>query len=213
MVLVRPQLWVVPGSHLQWRLAPWPGRARSDEPGPQEGSALTEGAFPAISEWLPDAVPVTMKPGDIMIVDRSSLHGSYPNRSDSRRLTFIMSFHSRVRTLALPSSSLTMQSRRNMVQASAVGTETQNVHAFKNGGAKFVRYTAEDVALRARMIPLAIDARRQRFPEEGRVFEYEGEFIGDARWSDKTRAEIGAPPSAHSACVWPVYGCWTWHLI
>ena len=55
MVLLRPQLWVVPGSHLQWRLAPWPGRARSDEPGPQEGSALTEGAFPAISEWLPDA--------------------------------------------------------------------------------------------------------------------------------------------------------------
>ena len=103
MVLVRPQLWVVPGSHLQWRLAPWPGRARSDEPGPQEGSALTEGAFPAISEWLPDAVPVTLKPGDIMIVDRSSLHGSYPNRSDSRRLTFIMSFHSRVRALALPS--------------------------------------------------------------------------------------------------------------
>ena len=109
-VLLRSQLWVVPGSHLQWRLAPWPGRARSDEPGPQEGSALTEGAFPAISEWLPDAVPVSLKPGDIMIVDRSSLHGSYPNRSDSRRLTFIMSFHSRVRALALtlPSSSLSM---------------------------------------------------------------------------------------------------------
>ena len=32
------------------------------------------------------------------------------------------------------------------------------------------------------------------------MFEYEGEFIGDARWSEKTRAEIGAA-SAHSACV------------
>ena len=81
-----------------------------------------------------------------------------------------------------------------------MGTETQNVHAFKNGGAKFLRYTAEDVAIRARMIPLAIDARRQRFPEEGRVFEYEGEFIGDARWSEKTRAEIGERPT-HSPRV------------
>jgi len=67
-------LWVVPGSQHQWRLAPWAGRARAED-----GSALTEGAFPPISERLPDAVPVVMKPGDIMIVDRASLHGCARN--------------------------------------------------------------------------------------------------------------------------------------
>ena len=55
-------LWVVPGSQKRWRLAPWPGRGRADD-----GTALTEGAFPHISNWLPDAVPVEMEPGDIMV--------------------------------------------------------------------------------------------------------------------------------------------------
>ena len=103
-----------------------------------------------------------------MIVDRSSLHGSYPNRSDKRRMTFIMSFHAR---------------------ASAIGFKTQNVHSFKNGGAKFVEYTKNDIEERARMIPLAIDARRQRFPDQ-LSYKYAGAYSGDAVWSAKTRAEI-----------------------
>jgi hypothetical protein len=56
---------------------------------------LAVGAFPPISELIPDAVPVILQPGDIMIVDRSSLHGSFPNSSSSRRLTMIMSYHKR----------------------------------------------------------------------------------------------------------------------
>eukprot|EP01048_Picozoa_sp_COSAG05_P030739 COSAG05_NODE_10847_length_542_cov_1.514673_1_plen_54_part_00 len=39
------------------------------------------------------------------------------------------------------------------------------------------------------MIPLAIDARRQAYPDET-AFEYQGVYLGDARWSAKTRQEI-----------------------
>eukprot|EP01052_Picozoa_sp_SAG31_P025971 SAG31_NODE_2317_length_5947_cov_2.753591_3_plen_127_part_00 len=98
-------LWVVPGSQQQWMLARWPARRRGTD-----GEALTEGSFPQIREWLPAAVPVVMQPGDVMVVDRSSLHGSFPNRSPNRRVTLIMSFHSR---------------------HSVEHTTAHNVHAFK----------------------------------------------------------------------------------
>ena len=143
-------LWVVPGSHRQWRLA-------------------GGGAFPPISERLADAVPATMAPGDCVMVNRSSLHGSYPNRSPERRITMVLGFHKR---------------------DSAIGTETTNVHAFKKPGTqKRVKYSTDYVLRRARMIPLAIDARRQRFPDE-EPFVYRGTYKGDATWNDETRREI-----------------------
>lgn len=73
---------------------------------------------------------------------------------------------------------------------SAIGTSTTNVHAFKKPGTlKAVTYSTDYVLRRARMIPLAIDARRQRFPDE-EPFEYEGTYTGDATWNEQTRAEI-----------------------
>jgi hypothetical protein len=39
------------------------------------------------------------------------------------------------------------------------------------------------------MIPLAIDARRSRFPHET-PYAYRGSYLGDAEWSDRTRAEV-----------------------
>ena len=142
-------LWVVPGSHRQWRLA-------------------NGGKFPPITERLPDAVPATMEPGDCVMVNRSSLHGSYPNRSPERRITMVLGFHKR---------------------DSAIGTSTTNVHAFKKPGTqKAVTYSTDYVLRRARMIPLAIDARRQRFPDE-EAFEYEGSYTGDATWNEQTRAD------------------------
>lgn len=54
-------LWVVPGSHRRWRLA-------------------NGGEFPPITERLSDAVPMLLEPGDCGIVNRSALHGSYPNK-------------------------------------------------------------------------------------------------------------------------------------
>ena len=128
-------LWVVPGSHRRWRLA-------------------GGGEFPPITERLPDAVPMLLAPGDCGIVNRSALHGSYPNESDERRVTMVLGFHKR---------------------SSAIGASTVNVHAFKLPGtdAKEITYTEDYVLRRARMIPLAIDARHQHRPDE-KPFEYEG---------------------------------------
>ena len=144
-------LWVIPGSHRCWRL-------------------VDGGSFPPITEWLPEAVPMTLAPGDCGLVNRSSMHGSYPNRSAARRVNMIMGFHKR---------------------ASAIGTETTNVHAFARMGdkRKTVKYTEEYVLRRARMIALAIDARRQRYPDEV-PYEYQGSYIGGGVWNAEARAEI-----------------------
>ena len=144
-------LWVVPGSHRRW--------------------LLTDGGkFPPINERLADAVPMLLSPGDCGIVNRSALHGSYPNRSNERRVTMVLGFHKR---------------------SSAIGASTTNVHAFKIPGKqqKEITYSEDYVLRRARMIPLAIDARRQYRPNEV-PFKYRGTFLGDARWSEVTRAEI-----------------------
>jgi ectoine hydroxylase-related dioxygenase (phytanoyl-CoA dioxygenase family) len=143
-------LWVVPGSQRQWRLA-------------------NGGEFPPIEERLVEAVPMVLEPGDCGMVNRSSLHGSYPNRSDEPRITMVLGYHNR---------------------ASAIGAQTTNVHAFKRPGkTKAVEYSEEYVLKRARMIPLAIDARRQRFPDE-EPYVYTGSYLGSAEWNDETRAEI-----------------------
>jgi hypothetical protein len=145
-------LWVVPGSHDRWRLA-------------------GGGKFPPISQRLPDAVPMLLDPGDCGMVNRSTLHGSYPNRSDERRVTMVIGFHKR---------------------ASAIGAQVTNVHAFKRPGGAGVRVTySEDYVLRrTRMIPLAIDARRQHYPGET-PYVYQGSYIGEGAWNERTRAEIG----------------------
>ena len=144
-------LWVIPGSH----------RSRH----------LTNcGEYPPITEWLPDAVPMPLSPGDVGLVNRSSMHGSYPNRSAVRRVNMVMGFHKR---------------------ASAIGAETTNVHAFVRPKVetKHVKYTEEDVLHRTRMIPLAIDARRQRYPDEI-PYGYQGSYIGGGEWNAEARAEI-----------------------
>ena len=143
-------LWVIPGSQRRWLLA-------------------NGGKFPAIEEQLPRAVPVLMEPGDCVIVNRSSLHGSYPNRTPNQRMTLLLGYH-----------------KRN----SAIGTSTTNVHAFvRPGGPEPVTYSEEHVLKRARMIALAIDARRQRYPDET-PYEYMGAYLGSSVWNDTTRLEV-----------------------
>ena len=75
-------------------------------------------------------------------------------------------------------------------RASAIGSKTTNVHAFKRPGkVKDVEYSEEYVLRRTRMIPLAIDARRQRYPDEV-PYEYLGTYIGGGAWNEEARAEI-----------------------
>lgn len=143
-------LWVVPGSHKRWLLH-------------------EDGKFPSITDRLPDAVPITLEPGDLAFVNRSSLHGSFPNKSPERRLTMVLGFHKR---------------------SSVIGTETTNVNAFKLPGTeKRVKYTKEHVERRARMIPLSIDARRQKYPKET-PYVYKGSYLGGGVWNEEARIEI-----------------------
>lgn len=132
------------------------------------------GSFPKSTEVLPEAVPVLMGPGDCALIDRSSLHGSYRNNSTERRVTMVLGYHKR---------------------SSAIGVSTTNVHAFRLPGGdniKEITYTEDYVLRRARMIPLAIDARRQFYPDET-PYTYRGASIGDSVWNERTRAEIAAP--------------------
>jgi hypothetical protein len=91
------------------------------------------------TERLPDAVPLVCKPGDVAITNRQAVHGSFANTSPDWRVTVNFGFHRR---------------------ASVLGVESGGVHN------PITVYTAEHIEERARMIGYAIDARRQRFPDE-----------------------------------------------
>lgn len=117
------------------------------------------------TDRLVGAVPILYKPGDIFIHNRLALHGAFPNTSPLPRATLIMGFHRRASVLG------------KSVPGGFVPGETKT-------------YDAAYIDVRSRMIQLAIDARRQRFPEEkpysylpyrGREDEY--------RWSEEWRQD------------------------
>ena len=91
------------------------------------------------SERLPDAVPIVCKPGDVAMTNRQVLHGSFANTSPDWRVTVNFGFHRR---------------------RSVLGVAGGGIH---NAPAV---YDEERIRMRSRLIGYAIDARRQRFPEE-----------------------------------------------
>jgi len=91
------------------------------------------------SERLPDAVPLICAPGDVAICNRQALHGSFANTSDKPRVTINFGFHRR---------------------ASVLGVTSGGVHN------PVSVYDEQRIHERSRLIGLAIDARRQRFPDE-----------------------------------------------
>ncbi|MBL6952822.1 MAG: phytanoyl-CoA dioxygenase family protein [Alphaproteobacteria bacterium] len=91
------------------------------------------------SERLPDAVPIVCAPGDVAITNRQALHGSFANTSPDWRVTLNFGCHRR---------------------ASILGVAGGGLH---NAPAV---YDAARIRQRARLIAYAIDARRQRFPDE-----------------------------------------------
>jgi ectoine hydroxylase-related dioxygenase (phytanoyl-CoA dioxygenase family) len=116
------------------------------------------------SNRLPQAVPLICDGGDVCISNRQTLHGSFPNTSDAWRLTLVLGSH-----------------RRDAV----VGVSTHDV--FGNP----VTYDAERVRKRAELIGLAIDARRQRFPDETPyVYRPQAEAGEKPAWDEGARARI-----------------------
>ncbi len=96
-------------------------------------------ATAAGSDRLPDAVPLICKPGDVAITNRQAVHGSFANTSKDWRVTVNFGFHRR---------------------ASVLGVSGGGIH-----NAPSV-YDDARIRERSRLIGYAMDARRQRFPDE-----------------------------------------------
>ena len=139
-------LWVVPGSHRG-------GRA--------DIKAMVAAAG---SDRLPEAVPLICAPGDVAIVNRQALHGSFANTGSKPRVTLNMGFH-----------------RRRFV----LDVKTGGVHN------PVSVYDADYIRRRARLILYAIDARRQRWPDE-EPYRYEplADEAGNYRWTPAAKEDI-----------------------
>lgn len=139
-------VWVVPGSHAAGKV---------------DIRALVEAN--GGDQRLPDAVPLVCRPGDLTMVNRQALHGSFANASTDRRVTVNFGFHK---------------------YASVI-----DQHGALSLEGNF--YDAAHVRERCRMIPLAIDARAQHFADEER-FVYEP-FAGEEdalRYTPENRDKI-----------------------
>lgn len=123
-------LWVVPGSH---KLGKIDIRAKVAANGGDEK--------------LPDAMPLICQPGDVTIVNRQTLHGSFANSSPDLRISVTFGFHRRSSVLG---------------QKPALSMRTDSDAAYDDAR----------IEARAAVIAVAIDARRQAFPEET-PFDYQ----------------------------------------
>ena len=93
------------------------------------------------SERLPGAIPLICAAGDVTIVNRQTLHGSFANSSPDMRISITFGFHRR-KSVVGQKAALNMQK---------YGDNT---------------YDDRRIAERAAVIAVAIDARRQAHPEE-----------------------------------------------
>ncbi|MBM3490570.1 MAG: phytanoyl-CoA dioxygenase family protein [Alphaproteobacteria bacterium] len=116
------------------------------------------------SERLSNAIPIVCRPGDVAITNRQAVHGSFANTSRDWRVTVNFGFHRR---------------------RSVLGVKGGGVH---NAPAV---YDAERIARRARLIGYAIDARRQRFPDElSYVYRPHARAAARYVWNDAAKADL-----------------------
>ena len=117
------------------------------------------------SDRLPNAVPLLCDPGDVAITNRQAVHGSFANTSDECRVTINFGFHPR---------------------ASVVGARGNGIHA---PGSDKIIYDEDRVRRRSRVLGLAIEARKLRFPNET-PYEYKP-FAGQSfEWNDAARESL-----------------------
>jgi len=116
------------------------------------------------SERLPDAVPFVCGPGDLAITNRQCLHGSFANTSHDWRVTLNFGCHRRRSVLGVAGGGLH--------NAPTVYDETR-------------------IQKRSRIIGYAIDARRQRFPNE-KSFQYApfSENDNSYKWDEEAKASM-----------------------
>ena len=139
-------LWVVPGSHARGKLD------------------IGELASESGSDRLVDAVPLICGPGDVAIVNRQAVHGSFANTSDNIRVSVHFGFHR----------------RKSVFDVTSGGIHNPVSH-----------YDEAYISRRARMLMYAIDARRQRFPDETPyTYQPMAAHEADYRWTPEARADL-----------------------
>ena len=117
------------------------------------------------SDRLPDAVPLLCGAGDVAICNRQMVHCSFPNRSDQPRVTYVFGFHRR--------------------------TSVEGVKGWDFRGKNSIIYDNARIHGRSRIIQLAIDARRQNYPQEtSYTYEPMLDEVETLRWSPKTRESV-----------------------
>ena len=116
------------------------------------------------SERLEGAVPIVCNPGDVVMCNRQLLHGSFPNCGFEPRITVNFGFHKR---------------------SSVLGVMGGGIHSDAQV------FEEEIVARRSRAIGYAIDARKQRFPNET-PYHYQpfAAATNDYRWDESARADL-----------------------
>jgi len=121
-------LWVVPGTHRSGRVD-------------IKAMVAANG-----SDRLAEAIPLLCEPGDMTIVNRQTLHGSFANTSPDPRVSVTFGFHRR-------SSVLGVKGKLALKGDDLAWTEAP-------------AYDEERIFERSAVIAVAIDARRQHFPDE-----------------------------------------------
>ena len=116
------------------------------------------------SERLQGAVPIVCNPGDVVICNRQLLHGSFPNCGFEPRITVNFGFHKR---------------------SSVLGVMGGGIHSDAQV------FDEEIVNRRSRAIGYAINARKQRFPDET-PYHYQplSAAANDYQWDDVARADL-----------------------
>ena len=146
-------LWIVPGSHTEGRIDI---RALV---------AANEGG-----ERLPNAIPLVADAGDVTIVSRQMLHGSFANTSPDPRVSITFGFYPHSSVLGVSGGlNITLDE--------------------KKGGDKV--YDAEHIRRRSAVVQVALDARHQARPDERR-YRYApfAEVEDDYRYGPETIASV-----------------------
>ena len=116
------------------------------------------------SDRIAGAVPMLAGAGDTIVTNRQLLHGSFANSSPDRRVTLNAGFFPRKRVLGVTTKRLT---------------------------GEVVTYDGERIDQRLRILLLAIDARRQRFPQEkSHVYRPLADRQEENRWSEAMRDSV-----------------------
>ena len=122
-------LWVVPGTHRTGRV-----------------DIKAKVAANGGSDMLPDALPLLCAAGDLTIVNRQMLHGSFANTSPDPRISITFGFHRRTSVLGVRG------------KLALKGDDL----AWKEGPA----YDEQRIFDRSAVIAVAIDARHQHHPDQ-----------------------------------------------